>query len=98
MQLSRRDMLKLAGLGAVGAAGLTMPFGREVSGSSISTLASSKLPKPFAAGFQHQQRLSPTRRGVDHDGVDCHYYDVVARPDFAKLVSGMNTPILGYNG
>ncbi|MFL6065250.1 MAG: multicopper oxidase family protein, partial [Friedmanniella sp.] len=98
MQLSRRDMLKLAGLGAVGAAGLTMPFGREVSGSSISTLASSKLPKPFAAAFYHQQRLSPTKIGVDHDGVPCHYYDVTARTGAANLVSGMPTPVLGYNG
>src|SRR4051794_10258308 len=98
MQLSRRDMLKLAGLGAVGAAGLTMPFGREVSGSTISTLATSKMPKPFAAKFQRQPVLTPVNEVKEKDGTLCHYYDVYARPGTANLVAGLPTPVLAYTG
>ena len=86
-------MLKLAGLGAVGAAGLTVPFGREVSGSTISLLPTTKMPKPFAAAFQHQKVLQPYKT----EG-DTQYYDVTSKAGTANLVSGLPTPVLGYTG
>jgi FtsP/CotA-like multicopper oxidase with cupredoxin domain len=98
MQVSRRDMLKLAGLGAVGAAGLTLPFGHEASGSAISLLPSGSMPKPYATKFAHQQVLSPYNKVRDADGQWCHYYDVTAKPGSASLVPGLTTPVLGYTG
>jgi spore coat protein A len=98
MQVSRRDMLKLAGLGAVGAAGLTVPFGHEASGSAISLLPTSKMPKPYARKFVRQQVLSPYNRVQDSDGTWCHYYSVTAKQGTANLVDGLGTPVLGYTG
>jgi spore coat protein A len=98
MQVSRRDMLKLAGLGAAGAAGLTIPFGHEASGSSISLLSSAKMPKPYTRKFVHQQVLKPYNKVKDKDGTWCHYYSVTAKQGTAKLVDGLGTPVLGYTG
>ena len=97
MQLSRRDMLKLTGLGAVGAAGLTLPFGREVSGSTISLLPTSKMPKPYTQAFQRQTVLEPYRTATI-DNKPVAYYDVTAKPGSASLVAGLPTPVLGYTG
>ena len=97
MHLSRRDMFKIGGLGALGAAGLAIPFGNTVSGSSASLLSSSKMPKPYVATFGRLEVLSPLRREVDDMGpVD--YYDITAKPGAVGIVPGMLTPVLGYNG
>src|SRR5919107_5959340 len=98
MQLSRRDMLKLAGLGAVGAAGLTLPLGHQASGSTISLLPASKMPKPYTRTFAHQQQLRPYKKVQDSDGVWCEYYNVTAKQGTAKLVDRLDTPVLGYTG
>jgi FtsP/CotA-like multicopper oxidase with cupredoxin domain len=98
MQITRRDTLKLAGLGAVGAAGLTMPLGRQASGSSISTLPSSKMPRPFTRTFQRQRKLEPYKRVKATDGTWTHFYSVTAQRGTADLVTGLPTPVLGYSG
>jgi FtsP/CotA-like multicopper oxidase with cupredoxin domain len=90
-------MLKLAGLGAAGAAGLTIPFGHEASGSSISLLPSGKMPKPYAAKFAHQQVLKPYKTATVN-GRPVQYYSVTAKQGTAKLVDGLGTPLLGYTG
>ena len=61
MQLSRRDMFKIGGLGVLGAAGLAIPLGNTVSGPSASLLPSSKMPKPFKTEFARLEVLSPVR-------------------------------------
>ena len=97
MRLSRRDMFKLGGLGALGAAGLAIPLGNQVSGSSASMLSDKKMPKPYQTTFGRLAVLSPIRRAVDDQGpVD--YYDITARPRAVGIVPGMLTPVLGYNG
>ena len=78
MRLSRRDMFKLGGLAAVGAAGLAIPLGNTVSGSSASLLPSSKMPKPYQAAFGRLEVLAPviarwTTRARSH------YYDITAK-------------------
>jgi len=97
MQISRRDMLKLTGLGALGAAGLTLPFSKEVSGKSISTLPSNKMPKPFVRDFRGQTRLKPYKV-KEVDGIRTEYYNVTAQRGTADLVTGLPTPVLGYTG
>jgi FtsP/CotA-like multicopper oxidase with cupredoxin domain len=89
-------MFKIGGLGALGAAGLAIPFGNTVSGSSASLLSSSKMPKPYAAAFARLEVLAPVV-GADADG-PIHYYDITAKPGAAGIVPGMQTPVLGYDG
>src|SRR6476620_2552889 len=74
MRLSRRDMFKLGGLAAVGAAGLAIPLGNTVSGSSASLLPTSKMPKPYQAAFERVGVLAPVIGG-DAQG-PIHYYDI----------------------
>jgi len=90
-------MFKIGGLGVLGAAGLAIPFGNTVSGSSASLLSSSKMPKPYAATFGRLEVLSPVRREVDDMG-PVNYYDITAKPGAVGIVPGMLTPVLGYNG
>ena len=96
MQLTRRDVFKLSGLGVLGAAGLAVPLGRTVSGSSASLLAASKMPKPFQATFGRLEVLTPVK-GSDADG-PIDRYDIVAKPGGAGIVPGFTTPVLGYDG
>ncbi|HYP45696.1 MAG TPA: multicopper oxidase domain-containing protein [Propionibacteriaceae bacterium] len=98
MQLSRRDMLKLGGLGAVGAAGLTLPFRSDVSASSASLLPDSKMPVVFRNPFIRQEVLQPYKKGVDAQGQPMHFYDITAKTGTANIVPGLPTPILGYAG
>jgi len=97
VNFSRRDALKLGGLAAVGGAGLALPFGRSVSGSSASLLPASKLPKPFQVPFQRLGVLTPTA-GLNKWGQAADLYDITARAGTANIVPGMATPVLGYDG
>src|SRR6476646_5645246 len=97
MHLSRRDMFKIGGLGVLGAAGLAIPFGNTVSGSSASQLSSKLMLKPYQATYGRLEVLSPVRRDIDDQGpVD--YYDITAKQGAAGIVPGILTPVLGYNG
>ena len=96
MRLSRRDMFKLGGLVAVGAAGLAIPLGNTVSGASASLLPTSKMPKPYQAKFERLEVLAPVVGG-DAQG-PIHYYDITAKPGAVGIVPGMTTPVLGYDG
>ena len=77
MHVSRRDLLKLGGLGALGAAGLSLPFGREVSGSAASLLPLSLMPKPFKVPFVVPPTAKPYKTVIDPEtGKPKHYYDM----------------------
>ena len=88
MKLSRRDVFKLGGLAAVGAAGLAIPLGHRVSGASASLLPAAKMPKPY------QSTLRPAR-GADAvpDRGGCEgpvaYYDVTAKTGAVGIVPGI---------
>ena len=45
MSLDRRNLLKLGGLSALGAAGLVVPLGAGARTKSISTLSKAQFPK-----------------------------------------------------
>ena len=97
MQFSRRDALKLAGLGAVGATGLALPLGRSVSGVTPSLLASKDMPVPYAAAFRRLPVLEPSERTADADG-PVHKYDISALQNRVRILPGLDTTVLGYNG
>jgi len=99
MQVSRRDMLKLAGLGAAGAAGLTIPFGREVSGATLSLLPSSAMPKPYQKAFWQPPVAKPYATKTDPlDGKPVEFYNIYARQGAAQITADPNrkTTVLGY--
>jgi hypothetical protein len=60
MTVSRRNVLLLGGLGAVGAGVLSLPRG-EVEAKSVSRLSSAEMPKPFQSAFVKPPELAADR-------------------------------------
>lgn len=98
MKLTRRDALKLGGLAAVGGAGLAIPFGNTVSGSSASLLSSRLLPKPYQTSFSRLGVLPSVGTRLDSQGRSVQLYDIMAKPSSISIVPGYQTPVLGYEG
>jgi FtsP/CotA-like multicopper oxidase with cupredoxin domain len=96
--LSRRGFLKLGALGAgVTAAGLVVPLGQSASTSDwASTLAPSKLPKPYTTPLPLQPGL-PYRNMTDADG-PYRLYTVSQRLWNAPIISEtLKTPAVVYS-
>jgi hypothetical protein len=93
MKLSRRDVFKLGGLAAVGAAGLAIPLGHTVNGASASLLSAAKMPKPYQSTVGRLEVQSPYRTEVDAQG-PVAYYDVSAKTGAVGMVPGMLADIL----
>ena len=99
MPLSRRDAFKLGGLGALGAAGLAIPFGNMVSGRSASLLPSRNMPVPYRTTLGRLPVLPPVGSRVDAEGKTVWIYDITAKPGAVPLVPGFpQTPVIGYEG
>lgn len=98
MTVSRRQVLLLGGLGALGAGALSFPS-REVEAKSASRLSSAEMPKPFQSAFVQPPVLQPDRVGVDSaDGGPVNYYTLTQKAAMASILPRLKTPILGYNG
>src|SRR6478672_3933725 len=108
MPFSRRDALKLGGLGALGVAGLTIPFGNVVSAKDPSQLPNGRMPVPYSSvfgspanPFQPLAVLKPYRRTANSDGsARVDYYDQSQRTGSVSVLPGnpkMLTPIIGYD-
>jgi FtsP/CotA-like multicopper oxidase with cupredoxin domain len=99
MPFSRRDAFKLGGLSALGAAGLAIPLGKMVSGSSASLLPSKSMPVPYRTTFARLPVLDSVGWGVDSDGRTVKKYDITAKAGAVPLVPGFpQTPVVGYEG
>ena len=61
VEATRRDILKLGGLGALGVAGAaSLPWGGAIlSAKEASQLAEGRMPQPFRAGFVRPPVLRP---------------------------------------
>ena len=88
MDVSRRSVLKLGTLGAVGAAAVGLPLGQTVRAKSASALASSRMPKPYGTAFVRPPVLPPYNTSVDADGAPVNHYTVPERPGTAKIAPG----------
>jgi FtsP/CotA-like multicopper oxidase with cupredoxin domain len=97
MAISRRNLLAIGGLGALGAAAVSVPL-TSVQAKSASSLRESRMPKPFQAAFVRPPELIPDRTGRDADGAPVNYYTLTEKAGTAQIVPGMPTTILGYNG
>ncbi|SEG79642.1 spore coat protein A [Nonomuraea solani] len=93
MTPSRRDALRLLGLGAVVAAGSSGCS--LIAGTPQPQLLTSAapLPKPYAVPLQVPEVAKPVR---SVGGVD--YYELTERAAEAELLPGLRTPIWGYGG
>jgi spore coat protein A, manganese oxidase len=87
MTYSRRDILRYTGLAALE----TSCIQPRPESRLLPSLA--PLPAPFQVPLPIVPTLQPSRVGPDTD-----YYDVTVRPSSARILSGLDTAIWGYDG
>jgi spore coat protein A len=98
MTVSRRTVLKAAGLGVAGGTGLTLGTsgcGLDASPGQTAELLRSQapLPKPYAVPLP----VPPVKRPVrTTGGID--YYRVVQQRGSQEILPGLHTEVLGYDG
>ena len=99
MDATRRDVLRIGGLGVLAAAGVSaLPWGWTLGASSPSRLEESRLPQPFRTPFLRPPVLRPwgTVRGANGEFVDL--YRITERRGRARIIPSMTTEVWGYNG
>ena len=96
---SRRELLKVSGLGALGAVALSAVtgVGEASSSGTASKLATKNTPVPFAGVFQRPPELKPYATGVDAQG-PFEQFAVTARLGQLPILPGLLTTVAGYNG
>jgi FtsP/CotA-like multicopper oxidase with cupredoxin domain len=96
---TRRDVLKLGGLAALGVAGSTaLPWGSTVGAKVTSTLPPELMPRPFRTRFMRPPTLRRIRSFRDQDGVWVDTFSVTERTGRVQLAPGLTTTVFGYNG
>ena len=98
MSVKRRTVVKGGALAAVGMAGVGVPLGQSLQTKSASKLASSKMPRPYAATFVEPPTLRPYKITTDEDGIATKHYTLTERESTAQIVPGINTRLWTYNG
>jgi FtsP/CotA-like multicopper oxidase with cupredoxin domain len=101
MTVSRREALKIGGLGVVGVAGLgALPFGGTVLARDAGALDEGQLPTPFRTAFHRPPVLRPVHWEYDRRGrLARQVYHVTARETSARIIPGLGpTRMWGYNG
>jgi FtsP/CotA-like multicopper oxidase with cupredoxin domain len=99
MQPSRRDMLRIGGLGLLGTAGMAaMPWGTGLGARSASELARSRLPLPFRTSFVRPPVLRPYLSRRDRDGVWTDHFSLTERAGRAEIAPGLSPLVYTYNG
>ncbi|MDQ4006954.1 MAG: multicopper oxidase family protein [Actinomycetota bacterium] len=100
MDATRRDVLKIGGLGALGVAGAAaLPWGAGLGAATPSTLSAADMPTPFRARFVRPPFLRPfrsTRNRVTGEWTD--HFEVKMRPGRAEIIPGLSSTVYGYNG
>ena len=99
MELNRRDMLKLSGLGAAGvAAGTMLPLG-DIGAAASSQIDPAYLPDVFATEFVVPPVLRPYRTRREADGAWCDYYAISEKAVNARILKGgRTTAMFSYEG
>ncbi|MDQ4084224.1 MAG: multicopper oxidase domain-containing protein [Actinomycetota bacterium] len=99
MTATRRDVLKIGGLGVLGVAGATgMPWGATLGAKDASLLDPSRMPQPFRTRFVRPEVLEPRRSERDRDGVWTDHYRMTMRTARAQILPGLSTTVFGYDG
>jgi FtsP/CotA-like multicopper oxidase with cupredoxin domain len=101
LPLTRREALKVGGLGVVGLAGSALlPWGgTSVRARGGSELSSRNRPLPFRTRFLEPPDLKPRRTTRDPDGVLVDHFEVIELPGRVHILpGGLATTVWGYNG
>jgi spore coat protein A, manganese oxidase len=99
VETTRRDVLKLGGLAALGTAGgAVLPWGGSLGAKPTSTLPDRLMPRPYRARFQRPPLLRPYLTRRDPEGVWTDFFEVTQRRGRARLAPGVVTTVFGYNG
>ena len=100
MELKRRDVMKLGGLGVAGAAaGSLLPVGDLIRAADPSTIDPAFLPDPFTTAFRRPPVLRPVDRKRGPDGVWTDFYQLSQLMTDTKILKGgRTTKMFGYNG
>jgi FtsP/CotA-like multicopper oxidase with cupredoxin domain len=98
MDISRRNVLQLGGLGALAVGGMTLPLSNAVVAKSASALDASLLPTPYRRQFAIPPVLNPSETGEDEFGKYATYI-INQQPAMAQVLpSGQMMHGFGYNG
>ena len=100
VEATRRDILKLGGLGVLGVAGAaSLPWGgASVGAKSASELAEGRMPQPFRAGFVRPPVLRPFMSRRDADGQMVDHFSITQRASRATIAPGLSSYAYSYNG
>jgi len=100
MKVSRRDALKIGGLGALGAFGAaTLPRGAMLGAQVVPRLAPADMPVPFKMPFTSGPVLTPNAITRAPGGSMVKHYSVIERPVTVHILpNGQPTTFWGYNG
>ncbi|GAA2720386.1 multicopper oxidase family protein [Cellulomonas aerilata] len=97
MNVNRREVLTFGALGALGIAGLSLPFGGSVEAKAASTLAPANFPVPYRATFARPTMLGSSLR-LDRNGEPYRLFEVTEKASTATIVPGLSTPVYSYDG
>jgi spore coat protein A, manganese oxidase len=97
---TRRDVLKIGGLGVLGAAAVTgVPLDAGLRASSAGRLARRSRPEPFRTPFVQPPVLRPSRTTRGRDGRLVDHFTVTERAARAAILpGGPRTLVWGYDG
>jgi spore coat protein A, manganese oxidase len=97
---TRRDILKIGGLGALGTVGLSaLPSWSQLAAKSASELPTASMPRPFETVFARPRVLRPDKSVRARDGVFVDHFSVTEREGVARILrDGTTTKVWGYNG
>jgi spore coat protein A, manganese oxidase len=100
MSVTRRDVLKIGGLGVLGTVGATtLPWGASILADSPSRLSPAHMPQPFQMRFVTPPVLRPVKSTRAPDGTMVDHYEVVERQGVVHILpGGLATRVWGYNG
>ena len=100
MYVTRRDVLKIGGLGVLGTVGVSaLPWGGTVLADSASRLSPQHMPQPFQTRFTVQPVLKPLKTIRAPDGAMVDMFEVVEKQGVVHILpGGLRTRVWGYNG
>ena len=98
MELTRRNALQLAGLGALAVGGMALPLSNAVVAKSASLIYERLLPRPYRRPFMLPPTLNPAVTGEDQFGRYATYVINQKPATLQVLPSGQLVQGFGYDG
>jgi len=99
VETTRRSMLKIGGLGALGAVGAAaLPWGATLGATTPSTLPPGRMPRPYREAFVRPPVVRPYRSVRNRHGQWVDHFELKMRPGWADMVPGARTRVFGYQG